>query len=122
MKFPRLTLIVVATLILSGNVLADNSMNGTYVADKASLSLYAVMPMKMYLVVNGGDAYFLMQGPDSEKKIPAKARVDGDKLILGNKGDTKPMIFYRRIGSPGVLDCHMCQAGGMPGVWIKVAH
>lgn len=73
MRFPRLILIAVAALALSGNVLADNSMDGTYVADKASLSLYAMVPMKMYLVVNGDDAYLLMQGPDNEKKIPAKA-------------------------------------------------
>lgn len=122
MRFPRLILIAVAALALSGNVLADNSMDGTYVADKASLSLYAIVPMKMYLVVKGEDAYLLMQGPDSEKKIPAKARVDSNKLILGSKDDTKPMIFYRRIGSSGILDCLICQANGMPGVWVKVAH
>lgn len=120
-KIPSFILSVVAVLVVSGCAPEDTGMNGTYVAEKASLSLYAILPMKMYLVVNGEDAYLLMQGPGSEKKISAKVRVDGNQLTLGDKDDKNPMIFYRRIGDPGILDCHICQANGMPGVWTKVA-
>lgn len=120
-KMASFVLSVVAALAISGCAPEDTGMNGTYVAEKASLSLYAILPMKMYLVVNGDDAYLLTQGPGGEKKIPAKARVDGNQLILGDKDDKNPMIFYHRVGSSGILDCHVCQANGMPGVWTKVA-
>lgn len=121
MKILGLVPSAVMAMAVSGQSLADNSMNGTYMADKASMSLMAILPMRMYLVVNGDDAYFLMQGPDEEKKLPLKARADGNKLLLGDKDDKNPLIFYRRIGNSGILECLKCQAQGLPGVWIRVA-
>lgn len=121
MKILSIVSSAVMAMAVPDQSLADNSMNGTYMADKASMSLMEIIPMRMYLVVNGDDAYFLVQGPDKEKKLPLKARADGNKLLLGEKDDKNPLIFYRRIGNPGILECLKCQAQGLPGAWIRVA-
>ena len=121
MNFKTLFTIAIAVFSSSGSADPGKGMDGTYMAEKASLSVYAFLPVTMYLVVSGENAYILLQGPNDEKKVSFKSSVDGNRLILGSRTDSKDqLIFYRRPGSSVILECLRCQQEGLPVVWSKV--
>jgi hypothetical protein len=120
MSIKAIILPLALCFIASIQAVAGSNMDGTYRAEKGSIPLTAFLPMQMYLVVKGENAYFLMQGADKEERLNLKAKSEGNKLLLGSKNNKNPMKFYRRIGSNGALECFMYQAEGLPSIWIRL--
>jgi hypothetical protein len=120
MSIKAIILPLALSFIISIQAVAGSNMDGTYRTEKGSNPLTTFLPMQMYLVVKGENAYFLMQGADKEERMNLKARTEGDKLLLGDKNSKKPLVFFQRLGSGGILECFKCQTEGLPGIWIRV--